>query len=131
MMSRIQVSWDDESQTIIRYDFDYAWTWAELDAANDQLEAMLKEVSREICTIAVQNYQQHYIPPNPLSKISAMLPRRTAQICLTVIVTHSSLVSSILGLVVKLYPSASHLCFANTVDEARAMIRLYTIQRDY
>jgi hypothetical protein len=130
-MSRVQISWDDEAKTIIRYDFDYAWTWAELEAANEKLEAMLKEVSREVCTIAVQNYKQHYMPHNPLSKISAMLPRRSQQIRLTVIVAHSSLISSILGLIVKLYPSASHLRFANTLDEARAMIRLYTIQRDY
>lgn len=130
-MSRIQVSWDDEAKTIIRYDFDYGWTWAELNAANDTLETMLKEVSREVCTIAVQNYHQHYMPSNPLSKISAMLPRRSQQISLTVIVSRSSLVSSILGLIVKLYPSAAHLRFANTLDEARTMIHLYTIQRDY
>lgn len=130
-MTQIQVSWDDEARMVVRYDFDYGWTWPELDAANDTLHAMMKEAAREVCVIAVQNYSQHYMPPNPLSKISTMLPRRTEQVGLTVIVSRSSLVSSIMSLIVKLYPSASHLRFANTVDEARAMIRLYSIQKDF
>lgn len=130
-MSKVQVSWDDANQTIARYDFDYGWTWAELEAANDAIEALIADADREVAVIAVQNYPQHYLPPNPLSKISAMLPRRPQKIGLTVIVTHSSLVNGVLQLMVKLYPSASHLRFAHTVADARAMIQRYKIQQDY
>lgn len=130
-MGRIQVSWDDESKTIARYDFDYAWTWAELDAANDALEAMIADSDREVVLFAVQNYSQHYLPPNPLSKISATLTRRPAKLGLTVIVSQSSFIIGVLQLIIKLYPSASHLRFAHSLPEARAIIQRYRIQQDY
>lgn len=131
MQKRIQVSWDNDTKTIIRYDFDYGWTWAELDAANEMLHEMLRSVHHDICAIAIQNYRQHYLPANPLSKISVMLPTRPQQLGLTVIVAHSSLITGVLNLMIKVYPSASHLRFANNLDEARAMIRRFSIQKDY
>ena len=130
-MSRIQVSWDNDAQTIARYDFDYGWTWAELEAANEKFREMLRPIHHDICMMTIQNYNQHYLPPNPLLKISAMLPTRSTHHGITVVVSRSSLITSVLGLIIKVYPSASYLRFASTVEEARAVIQRYTIQKDF
>jgi hypothetical protein len=130
-MSRIQVSWDNEAKTIARYDFEYGWTWVELEVANSELREMMKTIHHEICLITVQTYKQHYLPPNPILKIGVMLPSRSPQLGLTVIVSSSSLITSVLNLIIKVYPSASHLRFANNLEEARAMIRRFVIQKDY
>jgi hypothetical protein len=130
-MSRVRVSWDNEAKTIVRYDFEYGWTWLELEVANNELREMMKTIHHEICMIANQAYPQHYLPPNPLSKIGAMLPSRSPQLSLTVVVSGSSLITSVLNLIIKVYPSASHLRFANNLEEARAMIRRFVIQKDY
>jgi hypothetical protein len=130
-MSRIQVSWDNDAKTIARYDFNHGWTWAELELANTELREMLKTIHHEICLIVHQAYPQHYLPANPLSKIGAMLPQRSPQIGLTVIVSHSSLITSVMNLIIKVYPSASHLRFAANLEEARSMIRRFVIQKDY
>jgi hypothetical protein len=130
-MSRIEVSWDNDAQSIARYDFEYGWTWAELESANEKYRAMEKNISHHICMIIVQNYSQHYLPSNPLSKIGTMMASRSPQHGITVIVTRSSLIMSVMNLIIKVYPSASYLRFAHTVEEARAMIQRYSIQQDY
>jgi hypothetical protein len=130
-MSRVQVSWDNDAQTIARYDFDYGWTWAELELANESFHEMSRPIHHDICLMVIQNYSQHYIPSNPLLKISAMLPTRSRHHGITVVVSRSSLILSVLNLIIKVYPAASHIRFANTVEEARAMIQRYTIQRDF
>src|SRR5688572_24917560 len=103
MEKRIRVYWDDEAKTILRRDADYGWTWAELSQANHEINAILDTIDHDVCTLVVQTYAQHYIPPNPLSKIGSMLILKHKRIGISVVVSRSSLVRSILGLIIKIY----------------------------
>jgi hypothetical protein len=128
MEKRIRISWDNEAKTILRRDASYGWTWADLAQGNQEINAILDTVDHLVCTISVQNYSQHYIPPNPLAKLSSMLPQKHPRIGLSVVVSRSSLIQSILGLLIKLNFNASHLRFADNVEEARVIIHEYFAQ---
>ena len=128
-MSNIEVSWDDEAKTIVRYDFDFGWTWEELEIANKEFNILMKSVPHTVCAIACQNYSQHYLPPNPVARIGALLALKTEQKALSVIVARSSLVRSTLDIVMKIYPAAINLRVVNTLDEARLLIRQYWAQK--
>ena len=129
MQKRIRISWDDAAQTILRRDADFGWTWAELEQANQEMAAILDTVEHDVCTLVVQNYSQSYLPPNPLSRISAMLPRRHPRVVLSVVVSKSSVIASFLKIITTLYPKASHLRYADNVEGARLIIREYLAQK--
>jgi hypothetical protein len=129
MRKHIHISWDDESKLILRRDADYGWSWEELQEANREMAAILDTVDHEVCTLAVQNYAQNYIPPNPLSKLGAMLPYKHPRIGLSVVVSKSSMVRSIFKLLIILNPKASHLRFAESVEGGRQLIREYFAQK--
>lgn len=128
-MSRVRVTWDDEAKTILRYEFDYAWTWEELERANQHFAELFNSVSHEVCSIAIQNYTQNYIPPNPIARIGAMLPRKNQRKILSVLVIRSSLVASIFEMIIKLYPAASSLRIVNSLEDARVIIQQYQAER--
>lgn len=52
----IDILWDDEARTVVRYDFRPGWTLAEFDAAERRLHEMLAEVSHRVDVIA------HFLP---------------------------------------------------------------------
>jgi hypothetical protein len=129
MEKRIHISWDDEAKTVLRRDADYGWTWEELEKANREMAAILDSVDHEVCTLSVQSYAQNYIPPNPLSKLSSMLPYKHPRIALSVVVSRSNMVRSIFKLLIILYPKASHLRFADSLESGRQLIREYFAQK--
>ena len=129
MEKHIRISWDDEAKTILRRDADYGWTWAELAAANAEMAKLLDSVEHEVCTLVVQNYSKPYIPANPLANLGAMLKDKHPRVGLSIVVSHSSLVRSIIGLLIKLSPSANHLRFVNSLEEGRMQIRQYFAEK--
>ena len=129
MKKRIHISWDEGSNYILRRDADYGWTWEELERANKEMAAILDTLDHEVCTLSVQSYSQNYIPPNPLSKLSAMLPYKHPRIGLSVVVSKSSMIGSIFKLLTILYPNASHLRYADSVEAGRRIIHEYFAQK--
>jgi hypothetical protein len=129
MQKHIRISWDDEAQTILRRDADYGWTWTELDAANAEMAEILDAVEHDVCTLVVQNYSESYMPSNALTRISTMLPGKHPRVLLSVVVSRSAVVRSIIKLITMIYPRASHLRYAENIEEARQQIKEFLAQQ--
>ena len=71
-MIGIQSNWDDSEKTVIRmYIGDY-WDWDDLNAAMDEIGAMMSEVSHQVDVITVMR------PTTPLPEGNAMYNIRNA-----------------------------------------------------
>jgi hypothetical protein len=53
----ITVSWDNESKTIIRCEFDTVWTWNDVFAINREIDGMMTTVKHSVYIIVVMEDQ--------------------------------------------------------------------------
>ena len=64
----IDVQWDDDNQTVIRYVFKTPWTWTEYHAAIEQAWTMAKSVDHPTDTITDMSGSR-LLPDNPFKTI--------------------------------------------------------------
>ncbi len=127
----IEVRWDNEAKTIIRYIYDGRWTWEELDGARDAAAKLEESVSDRINVIVdVQNSK--LLPNGTISRarqVATTAPASHPKEGITVIVGAGAFVRSIYDVMHKVYPEIIQrrgLFLAKSLDEAHSIIERET-----
>ncbi|MEO8606838.1 MAG: hypothetical protein ABI690_03095 [Chloroflexota bacterium] len=118
----VRVYGEDETHTLVHYDFEGNWTWDELYPAYYQAIEMEKSVSHRVDVI-LDMRQSKKIPSNALMHIKNISDKQPPNIGLSVIVTNSAFLASMYKIGVQFYAKIGHYFFLTTsLDEARQMI---------
>jgi hypothetical protein len=125
----IHVMWDNEDQTIFRYQFEERWTWDEFFDARDQALAMIDTVSHKVGVImdAPPNIK---LPPNLLTHSLSSLRHIHPNTVILVFIAGQSFLSMMVSMMAKMsHMTAGNLVVAANLHEARAIIakRLHSL----
>lgn len=118
----IRVYWEDETRTIVYYDFEGVWTWDELYTAFYQAIAMENSVCHRVDVI-LDMRQSGRLPANALLHVKNIADKQPPNIGLSVFVTNNAFVASLYTVAIKVYGKIAHYFrLAATLEEARDMI---------
>lgn len=119
---KINVVWDNEEKTIVRYDYGKGWTWDDFWVASGTSNQMLASVDHKV------DFITSFVDSTPPS-IGAFAQFKRAQDTfpdnggVVVIVGGGAMVSGLVTTFSKVYKKFSdNLLVAKTVDEARVML---------
>lgn len=119
----IKVFWDDETETILRWEMEAGWTLADFRAARRRSNALTINSGR-IFGLLINN--NHHQPPKyALSEFQHTLREITAQQSVTVIVNSNMFTKLLVDTLKRLHTPNSgdnSLMFAASVDAARQLI---------
>jgi len=122
----VQVVWDNDDHTIIRYTLDEDWTWEDMRAAVVISNKMLDGVDHKVHFIhdatAVTG-----LPSDMLSQLRTFIDKEHPNTGQSVIVGAKKsaviiLAQSLLAMIHRLYKKDWGFMFADTLDEARGML---------
>jgi hypothetical protein len=123
----IEVSWDNDSKTILRYVYSGRWTWGDLDKVRDQAATLEASVPHRVDVIVdVEN--SSLLPSGTISRarqVATSAPTTHPNEGITIIVGAGAFVRSIYDVMAKVYPEMLRrrgIFFAQTLAEARDMI---------
>ena len=117
----IQVSWDNDEKTIIRFDYGKGWTWDDFSEANEIVQKMYAEVKHPVHIIA--NFEDGAFPP-----LGALEKFREAQEdmpddAVVVVVGGSMFITTLVSTFSRIYKALSKtLMVADSLDNAREKI---------
>ncbi len=118
----VRVYWEDESHTLVHYDFVGNWTWDELYPAYYQAIEMEKSVTYRVDVI-LDMRQSRRIPANVLMHVKNISDKQPPNIGLSVLVSNSAFLASMYKIGVQFYAKIGHYFFLTTsLDEAYQMI---------
>lgn len=131
----IQVKWDDEDSSIIRYDLEGLWTWDDYCAAVDRTMKLIQGVKRPVGVIA--NFHADTMVP-----LGTARPTGTSELCPPtkfpampdnmdmIVVTGGNLfVEALVSAFCRFYSRVEKQFFvASSVDEARSIIHTHRPQ---
>lgn len=117
----IDVMWDNETKTIIRYLFKNGWNWDDYFAAIKAAGELLDTVDHKV-DIVMDFHSANMIPQGAITQVQrAFSHPRHPNIALTIFVGANAFIRAIEGIGRKLAPSAAQkwdLAFAATLEEA-------------
>lgn len=118
----IDIEWDNDEKTIIRYDYGKNWTWDDFRNAVDTSNKMFAEVEHTVDLIA--NFEQGTAPPmgalGRFKYAQETMPKNGGTI---VVVGGGFFISTLVSAFSRIYKAMSHnLMVADSLDEARAKI---------
>jgi hypothetical protein len=118
----IQVQWDNEDKTILRYQYEGAWTWDDLYTALAQGYEWIDTVDHTV-DIIIDLRQSSIIPSSALTHARNLDKHRHPRIGLTIAVGANRFIQLLADTFKRLVPSvASQYTLLATLDEARALI---------
>lgn len=118
----IRVYWEDETKTIVRYDFEGKWTWNELYPVYYEAIAMENSVPHRVDVI-LDLTRSGTLPANSLLHVKNISEKQPPNIGLSVIVTTNRFVLSLYSVGVKFYGKIGYYFrVVSTLEEAHAMI---------
>ena len=121
----INIQWDNEQQTIMRFDLDPHWTWDELFAAKKQAHELVSMVSHKTVTI-IDAPHTTALPPNLLLNArSALRNNHPNTLVVIFVATNPFILSAFNTMSGFLRSIALRLEFAPTLDEARSRAYQY------
>jgi hypothetical protein len=118
----VSMYWEDEAQTIMRYDISGRWTWPEFyDALNKVLPEWEKITHRTDTIIKLESIA---LPTDTLRNVRTLSEKQNTSSGLSVIVTTNTLAHVLYNTSRNLYPKvAQYFRMAHTMEEARALIQ--------
>ncbi len=122
----IQAVWDNEEKTVIRYIIDGHWTWDEMNAAVAVSNAWLDEANRKIDFIHDMRSSEG-VPPGALTQLKRYIGKEHPNTGRSVVVgakksVANSFAKGLLDMVHKLYKRDWGFVFADSLEEARALL---------
>ena len=117
----IQLSWDNDEKTIIRFDYGKGWTWDDFSEAGKLVQKMRAEVNHPVHIIA--NFEDGAFPP-----LGALGKFRTAQEnvpgdAVVVVVGGGMFITALVSSFSRVYKALSkNLMVADSLDKAREKI---------
>jgi hypothetical protein len=115
----ITVSWDNESKTATRYDFQGRWTWDEFRRATVEAFALTSSVTHRVDSISYF-HKGADLPSNALFHFSKAMKDAPTNRGMTIIVGGTVLINNLVSIFSKVYkPLGARLMLAHTLEEAR------------
>jgi hypothetical protein len=119
----IQVVWDDEQHTIIRYVFDRTWEWQDFFEAKAQAYGMIDAAQRKISVI-MDAPRDTVMPKNMLTHFGSAIRKKHPNTAVVVVVIRTPFLRSMVNLLMRVSHTAKHsMCLVATLEEARNMAR--------
>ena len=119
-MEHVEISWDDESQTIICCTFTQGWTLDEFHEAYSQTGEMIRQSPNRVIGIIVDDSLNTSPPPNALSAFKRIF--KTGTLPMAIIGGHQ-LTKLLMKVVESSIVSERQILRANDYDEAREILR--------
>lgn len=94
----ITTAWDNDTQTLYRWNFTGHWTWEEFHRSLDEAEASILPLNTTV-NLLIDLRQTDGLPSNPLHHIQNALHRKLPQIGTVVIVTQNHFVKLIFNII--------------------------------
>jgi hypothetical protein len=125
----INVSWLDDGKTVCMLRRETGWTWEEFDAASDQANVLIKEVSHQVDMIVAGPDQ---LPPgSPLPHFRQAIRTKPANLRYLIVVISNPFGRAIFGVMSQLNrkragsiaASSASMLSVSTLDEAMKMTR--------
>jgi hypothetical protein len=118
----ITVTWDNDDQTAIRYDFDGRWTWSEFHRAANEAFALTRSVTQTVDSISYFK-PGVTLPPDALFQFRHAMADAPSNRGTTVIVGGSAFIVMMVSIFSKLNKAlGERLLVANSLDQARALL---------
>lgn len=118
----VRVVWDDDAQTIIRWDYEGKWTWVEVSTAFETVVRLMRSVDHTVCIIHDLS-RSAGLPGAALTnarRFTAALPENWD---ISVVVGAGTFIESVLSVFSKVYQKlGARYRTARSLDEARALI---------
>jgi hypothetical protein len=122
----VEIQWDDQEQTTLRYSIATPWTWNEFWIAFEQGLKMIDSVEGTVDYIFDDaDIASRALPPGFLTQLGAIVRKRHPRAGTTVFVSKEQSTSRTLWyrLASSVYPSLPEkFVFAPTLDDARALL---------
>ena len=118
----IELVWDDEARSILRYDFQPGWTLDDFDVAERQLHELLADVPHTIDVIA------HFVPGTEppigaFSRFRQIQEEMPPQVGVVIVTNGGPLVAMLLAVFLRVYHQyAARLWLADSLEDARRQI---------
>lgn len=121
----VTVEWDNPEQTIIHYDLGSNWTWEELRKV--MLETWPLITERKVIVDGYMTSQHQHMPPNAMMHLRTITQSRPLNTGVMVLVGANSMMKNMITTFMNIYNNMfqreTPLAFAETVEEAREIIR--------
>jgi len=122
MQMAVRVYWEDELQTIVRYDFEGKWTWEELYPVYDQAIAMETSAPHRV-DIILDMRRSLGVPSNALSHLKNISDKQPANVGASIFVTESKFLLALYNVGCKFYYKIPHYFqVVPTIEAAHEMI---------
>jgi hypothetical protein len=114
----IQVTWDNEEHTILRWVVDWPLVWEEYKVATDESYQMYDTVDHQVCVIFdIRNMTE--VPGNTLARFPRISSDTHPKVDYMVVVGAGGFAQRIGKIFTAVY---GRMDFASTIEDARAMI---------
>lgn len=118
----VQVMWDNDKKTIVRYVFEGKWTWNELYPAYNKAIEMEKSMPHRVHAI-LDLRKGIGVPANILVHLKDISDKQPANIGLSIAVTKSPFIHSLYQIAIKFYSKIDYYFrVAETLQSAYEMI---------
>ncbi len=118
----IQVAWDNDEQTVIRYDFQGSWSWSDYSQAVEEADRMMLSVDHTVDAIANLQHSRG-LPTGAIHHVRRTITKAPPQLGVIVIAHPSLFVQAMTTAFNRVYPHlGERILLADTLDEARALI---------
>lgn len=120
-LMNIDIFWDNDEKTIIRFDYKKGWTWEDFSEANTIVQRMNAEVNHTTHIIA--NFEDGAFPPmGALGKFKTAQENMPEQ-SVVVVVGGGAFITSLVTMFSRVYKALSRkLMVADSLDDARRKI---------
>src|SRR5260221_7381627 len=120
----IEVAWDNQDQTNIRYDFNGQWTWDDFQQAKVRADSMIDAAAhaKPVGAMFVIS-DPAYVARNAIANTLSRLPTKHPRAVLLVLVSDNALVKTLWGTLVALYPNVKKVYRqVDTLDSGRRLV---------
>lgn len=125
----VSVQWDNESKTIIYYEFSGKWTWVEYREAINTAVQMVEDLPY-IVNMILDFRNTGFLPENALSVFGSSVKKPAKDFDLAVVVTNSSFIIAVHKMFQRIYNKfGEKIVTAKTLAEARVLLAEYDRQR--
>jgi hypothetical protein len=120
----IQVGWDNEEKTAIRYDFEAYWSWNDFFTAFQTSKSLIDTAPGNVGVIFDASIPNLHFPPNLLSHLKNALQNRHPKTRIIVVVIKNPFLRAIVQSLMKIGGKDGKLLhIATTVEDARKQVR--------
>jgi hypothetical protein len=119
----ISVTWDDEEHSVIRFDYQGAWTWNELYDAVRESHLLLDTVNHTVDSI-IDLEHSSLLPEHALSRAQNVVKMAHPNQGMTIVVGANTLVRTLLDIYKRIYiKNTPPVLMARSLPEAREAIQ--------